>query len=203
MAQAQADADENGGGPPLTSAEKKELEELRRRNLVLEQENEILRRAAAYFAGERPPEIAFRLIHEIAADMDVAVACRRLGVSRSRLLRVEGRPESARKAGDKELVKLIGQVHADSRGSYWSPCVTAELRVGLGVGVNRKRIERLMRQTCIQGIYCRRGRMNLVNAATEEDLVKRVFTADRSGSWLAKSRRPADALKPTSTHAQA
>ena len=48
---AQADADDNGG-PRLTSAEKKELAELRRRTRVLEQENEILRRAAAYFARE-------------------------------------------------------------------------------------------------------------------------------------------------------
>ena len=48
---AQADADENGG-PRLTSAEKKELGELRRKNRLLEQENEILRRAAAYFARE-------------------------------------------------------------------------------------------------------------------------------------------------------
>lgn len=48
---AHADADENGG-PQLTSSEKKELAELRRKNKLLEQENEILRRAAAYFARE-------------------------------------------------------------------------------------------------------------------------------------------------------
>jgi transposase len=49
---AQADADENGGGQRLTSIEKRELAELRRRNRVLAQENEILRRAAAYFGRE-------------------------------------------------------------------------------------------------------------------------------------------------------
>jgi transposase len=49
---AQADADENGGTTRLTSAEKKELTELRRKNRQLELENEILKRAAAYFARE-------------------------------------------------------------------------------------------------------------------------------------------------------
>jgi transposase len=47
----QADADDNGGAM-LTSAEKKELSDLRRRTRQLELENEILKRAAAYFARE-------------------------------------------------------------------------------------------------------------------------------------------------------
>lgn len=49
---AQADADDGGSADRLTSAEKKELAELRRRNRQLEVENEILKRAAAYFARE-------------------------------------------------------------------------------------------------------------------------------------------------------
>lgn len=49
---AQADADQNGHATRLTSGEKKELAELRRKNRQLELENEILKRAAAYFARE-------------------------------------------------------------------------------------------------------------------------------------------------------
>jgi transposase-like protein len=49
----QADTDENGGSATrLTSVEKKELAELRKKNRQLEMENEILKRAAAYFARE-------------------------------------------------------------------------------------------------------------------------------------------------------
>lgn len=49
---AQAEADEHGSAARLTSAEKKELAELRRRNRQLVVENDILKRAAAYFARE-------------------------------------------------------------------------------------------------------------------------------------------------------
>lgn len=49
---AQADADENGSVSRLTTAEKKELVQLRRDKRRLEMENEILKRAAAYFARE-------------------------------------------------------------------------------------------------------------------------------------------------------
>jgi len=49
---AQADADEGGRTDRLNTGEKQELADLRRRNRQLEMENEILKRAAAYFARE-------------------------------------------------------------------------------------------------------------------------------------------------------
>jgi transposase len=50
-----ADTDD-GIRPGATTTESTELRELRKRNKLLEQENEILRRAAAYFAKEISPK---------------------------------------------------------------------------------------------------------------------------------------------------
>jgi transposase len=52
---AQADV-EDGVRPGVAASESAELRELRKRNRQLEQENEILRRAAAYFAKEISPK---------------------------------------------------------------------------------------------------------------------------------------------------
>ena len=49
---AQAHADENGSDARLTTAEKRELAQLRREKRRLGMENEILKRAAAFFARE-------------------------------------------------------------------------------------------------------------------------------------------------------
>lgn len=113
-----------------------------------------------------------------------------LKASRSGFCDWLGRPEPPRELRNKELVKIIREIHAGSRGSYGSPRVHAELRLGLGMEVNRKRVERLMRDAGLQGIYRREGRRNLVNAATGEDLVRRQFTAEAPDRlWLTDIER--------------
>jgi putative transposase len=79
------------------------------------------------------------------------------------------------------LLKHIRQIHADSRGTYGWPRVHAELTLGLGLSVNRKRVARLMRQAGIQGLYRRRRRGCTVRDPAAEpaaDLVNRNFTVD-------------------------
>ena len=74
--------------------------------------------------------------------------------------------------------KLIEQIHADSRETYGSPRVHAELTLGLGLPVNLKRVARLMRQAGM-GLHrrCRRGcTVRDPDAAPSWDLVNRNFT---------------------------
>ena len=54
----QADIDD-GAAPGKTTGESAELRELRRRNRLLEQENEVLRRAAAYLSQSNLPGKGF------------------------------------------------------------------------------------------------------------------------------------------------
>jgi putative transposase len=107
------------------------------------------------------------------------VACRVLAVSRSGYYDWLGRPVSVRHQKNELLLKQIEQIHADSRETYGSPRVHAQLTLGLGLSVNLKRVARLMREAGIQGLYRRRRRGCTVgdpDAAPSSDLVDRNFT---------------------------
>ena len=109
------------------------------------------------------------------------MACRVLKVSRSGYYEWRDRPLSDRARENELLVKYIEQIHADSRGTYGSPRVHAELTLGLGLSVNRKRVARLMRQAGIQGLYRRKRSWTTVRDPTAEpapDLVNRHFAVD-------------------------
>lgn len=112
--------------------------------------------------------------------MPVAVACRVLKVSTSGYYEWLVRPPSARQIQDQALTATIRQVHQDSRGTYGAPRVLAELRLGMGVHVGRKRVARLMRLDGLAGVSHRRKRRGWKpDTATHDDLVKRRFSADR------------------------
>ncbi|HEX2894431.1 MAG TPA: IS3 family transposase [Marmoricola sp.] len=120
------------------------------------------------------------LVRELAVDgFPVAVTCRVLNLARSTHYdRVTRRP-SRRAVSDAQLLRTIRQVHYDSRCTYGAPRVHAELRLGLGLQVGRKRVARLMRGAGITGVCHQRKRRGWRPApATHEDLVQRRFSAE-------------------------
>ncbi|WP_460002364.1 IS3 family transposase [Microbacterium xylanilyticum] len=77
-----ADIDE-GAKPGQSRTEAAEIRELRKRNRLLEQENEVLRRAAAYLSQANLPKRFYPLVTELAAaGIPVTVTCRVLKLSR-------------------------------------------------------------------------------------------------------------------------
>ena len=72
------------------------------------------------------------------------MACRVLHLSRSGYYEWRDRPPSSRDVEDAYLANTIIDVHTLSRCSYGAPRVHAELSLGMGVRVGRKRVARLM-----------------------------------------------------------
>lgn len=126
--------------------------------------------------------MTFRLVETLAGQgIPIAAACRNLGVSVSGFHAWRARRPSAREVADIELTAVISAIHAASRGTYGVRRVHAELRLGHDLIINHKRIERVMRNACIQGVHHRKFRRGKAFRlpAVFEDHVKRRFTADR------------------------
>ena len=86
-----------------------------------------------------------------------------------------------RRREDNELRSTIAVIHRWSRGTYGAPRVHAELRLGMGIHVGRKRAERLMRADGLQGVT--RGRRRGLtkrdaDAVPNDDLVARRFSPE-------------------------
>jgi putative transposase len=122
--------------------------------------------------------MTFAFIAQDCPDLRVATCCRVMKVSTSGFYAWLAQPVSQRDLDDAYLTNTIVDVHRMSRGSYGSPRVHAELRLGEHIRCGRKRLERLMRQAGIAGIYPRRRRGSTrrdPDAQPAEDLVKRAF----------------------------
>jgi transposase InsO family protein len=102
---------------------------------------------------------------------------RTLGVSASASYDWQHRQRrpAPRTVADAELRATTVEIHTQSRGTYGSLRVHAEPRLGLGIRVGRRRVERRMRQAGIEGVYRRRrpGCRKRPQGELAEDLVNR------------------------------
>jgi putative transposase len=118
------------------------------------------------------------------ANYPVAVLCRVLGVSPSGFYEWRQRQANPceRRRRDADLTEKILDIHQMSRRSYGAPRIHDELRLGEGVRVGRKRVERLMRAAGIAGIHKRRRHgctRRDPDGVPADDLVNRQFAVAR------------------------
>ena len=84
--------------------------------------------------------------------LPVQVGCRVLEVSESGFYAWRSRPPSARAIRHAWLTDVIRQVYTDSRQTYGSRRIHAELTLGRGISVGVHAVELLMRRAGLQGV---------------------------------------------------
>ena len=118
----------------------------------------------------------------------IATLCSVLDVSPSGYYAWRSRGASPRAQDDAALLRVVQEIHRQSRGTYGAPRIHAELRAR-GRRVGRKRVARLLRASGVQGVSRRKFVRTTVRAAdarSAPDLVQRRFTATRPNQlWVA------------------
>ncbi|MBQ1076851.1 IS3 family transposase [Micromonospora sp. C31] len=185
MRQADVDA---GTRPGVSGSESAELREARKRIKLLEQENEVLRRAAAYLSQAHLPKRLYPLVSELAADgIPVAVTCRVLNIARQPYYRW-----LARRVTDAELAQAyradaLFDAHRDDP-EFGYRFLADEARAA-----GQPMVERTAWRICSgMGWWSafskkrRRGKGGKVGPPVHDDLVRRNFTTDGPNRlWLA------------------
>ncbi|WP_183657099.1 IS3 family transposase [Prauserella isguenensis] len=185
----QADV-EDGAKPGVSSDAAAELRELKRRNRLLEQENEVLRRAAAYLSQGNLPKRLYPLVRELAAPdapirVPVAVACRVLKLDRQHYYAWLRRPVTDTEYDEAYAANAIFDAHReDPEFGYrlLHDAVTAT-----GVEVSDRTVWKICSDNewwCVFGKK-RRSRKARPGPPAHDDLVRREFTTDRPNRlWL-------------------
>lgn len=127
----------------------------------------------------------YRFISAYRGDYTTALLCPVLQIRRQGFYEwlAAADARAARSAAEDHLAAEITAIHAEHRSAYGSKRVTMELR-RRGRPVNRKKIERIMRERRIIGLTRRRRRSLTrqdTTAPPAPDLIGRNFTAAQLG----------------------
>ena len=114
---------------------------------TLRQENEILKKAAAYFAKDLKVKYAF--IQDYSKQYKITRLCHALEVSPGGYYDWRDRPESSRAKRNRQLVTKIKLYHKASHRIYRSPRIHQDL-LDAGELVGENRVARLMNRHGIQ-----------------------------------------------------
>ncbi|PZF52576.1 IS3 family transposase, partial [Curtobacterium sp. MCSS17_008] len=171
--------------PSAKAVEQAELRDAQKRIRLLEQENEILRRATAYLSQGASPKMMYPLVLELAADrIPVAVACRVLGFSKQAFYRWRASPVTDRDWADAHLTNAAIDAHRDDP-TFGYRFIADDLHAA-GLRVSERRVWRLCSQQRLWSLHAKkRGLNRKAGPPVHDDRVRRAFTApDLDRLWL-------------------
>ncbi|QFG67692.1 IS3 family transposase [Ornithinimicrobium pratense] len=184
MKKAEEEDGERPGGAAVASAE---LREAKRRIRLLEQENEVLRRAAAYLSQANLPKMMYPLVRELAGDgIPVTVTCRVLNLARQPYYRWLTNPVTDTELAAAYRANALFDAHVDDP-EFGYRYLADEAR-DAGQGMCARTAWRLC---SANGWWSAFGKKRGKNGKkpgppVHEDLVQRDFTAEAPNQlWLA------------------
>ncbi|TFE38420.1 IS3 family transposase [Streptomyces sp. ICN441] len=180
-----ADIDD-GSKPGVTRQESAELRQARRRIKLLEQENEVLRRAAAYLSQAHLPKRIYPLVKELAVDgVPVTVTCRVLKLARQPYYRWLDKPVAGAVLEEAHRTNALFDAHRDDP-EFGYRFLADEAR-GAGARMADRTAWRICRDNRWWSVFGKkRGKGKKAGPPVHDDLVCRDFTATGANRlWLA------------------
>ena len=131
---------------------RRDFRRMKRKLARVEQENAILAKATAWFAGEtmKTSQPIFEFIKAHQTEFRISTMCRVLPVSHSGYYAWLSRGPSRWEEADRQLLPLIQRIFEDSGGHYGAPRIQAVLREQ-EMRVSKTRIARLMSAAGMRG----------------------------------------------------
>ena len=170
-----------GSEPGVKSYEADRLAQARRRIKDLEAELKLVKAAerALQRGGRDQPKRKYQVVRGLNnLGYSERIGCRVVGLHRSTYYDIKFHQPSTREIRHLLLADLIADIHARSRGTYGMLRIRAALRSNKGSSSTRSWCGRSCASWDSRACRDRRrASRNLVNAATEEDLVQRNFVA--------------------------
>ncbi|MDX3772471.1 MULTISPECIES: IS3 family transposase [unclassified Streptomyces] len=176
---------DDGAKPGTSSQESAELREARRRIKLLEQENEVLRRAAAYLSQESSGKRIYPLVKELAGDgVPVTVTCRVLKLARQPYYRWLDRPVTDAEFEQAARANALFDAHREDP-EFGYRFLADEAR-SVGSGMADRTAWRICRDNRWWSVFGKkRGRTKKAGPPVHDDLVRRDFTTDGPNRlWL-------------------
>ncbi|MCX4632981.1 IS3 family transposase [Streptomyces sp. NBC_01443] len=177
---------DDGSKTGASSQESVELREARRMIKLLEQENEVLRRAAAYLSQAHLPKRIYPLVKELAVDgVPVTVTCRVLKLARQPYYRWLDRPVADAVLEEAYRANALFDAHREDP-EFGYRFLADEAR-DAGAAMADRTAWRICRDNRWWSVFGKkRGRGKKAGPPVHDDLVRRDFTADGPNRlWLA------------------